>query len=99
MMPVDEKKKLRKQGNKRVTTSINPTLLSTQGYNNFNILEHFYQRKCFTNPSFRKSINKILFWLLWFHNLPLSIYKFLGSLDPIKKINISMFSQLGNLQI
>ena len=76
MMPVDEKE-IEKAGY-TYNTSINPTYLPGR-YNNFNISRtHFRKQNVLQIPASVSPIIRFpLFWLS-FHNLPLSIYKFLA---------------------
>ncbi|WP_421941306.1 polysaccharide deacetylase family protein [Pedobacter sp.] len=77
MMPVDEKE-VQKAGY-IYNTSINPTYLPGR-YNNFNISRTFFKKDQVLQipASVSPLIRFPLFWLS-FHNLPLSIYKFLAS--------------------
>ncbi|UKT64189.1 polysaccharide deacetylase family protein [Pedobacter mucosus] len=77
MMPVDEVE-IQKAGY-TYNTSINPTYLPGR-YNNFNISRTFFTKeKVLQIPASVSPIVRFpLFWLS-FHNLPLSIYKFLVS--------------------
>lgn len=77
MMPVDEKE-IEKAGY-TYNTSINPTYLPGR-YNNFNISRTFFTKENVLQipASVSPLIRFPLFWLS-FHNLPLSIYKFLAS--------------------
>jgi peptidoglycan/xylan/chitin deacetylase (PgdA/CDA1 family) len=76
MMPVDEKE-IQKAGY-TYNTSINPTYLPGR-YNNFNISRTFFTKENVLQipASVSPLIRFPLFWLS-FHNLPLSIYKFLS---------------------
>lgn len=76
MMPVDEQE-IEKAGY-AYNTSINPTYLPGR-YNNFNISRTFFTKQNVLQipASVSPFIRFPLFWLS-FHNLPLSVYKFLA---------------------
>lgn len=76
MMPVDEKE-IEKAGY-TYNTSINPTYLPGR-YNNFNVSRTFFIKENVLQipASVSPLIRFPLFWLS-FHNLPLSLYKFLA---------------------